>query len=151
MKGKYDFDIGAKGIWKKDFIIYPGDIQKSAKEIGDINPLHNNPVVAKEMGFEDIIAPGVMTIGFVSATIAEIIPMAIVLRLEEVDFLNPLYEGSVVQVVCTILKQKKQIVKVKAEVYSSSVAIMKGYCLLLIPQKQKQQLKEPEKECAIVI
>lgn len=133
---------------EKTFFV--NDIPKFAKTIGDMNPLHHNTILAKKAGFEGIIAPGVIVMGFVSATIAEMIPMAIVRHLE-VDFLNPLYDGSIVQVVCTILKQKKSIAKVKVEVYST-VAIAKGFCLLLIPQMRKrQQKKEHEKEKVVVV
>lgn len=115
---------------EKTFIVK--EISQFAKTIGDVNPLHHDNARAREMGFEGIVAPGVMVMGFVSATIAEMIPMAIVRHLK-VKFLNPLYENSVVRVICVLLKRKESFATVEVKIYSTEV-VAKGSCLLLIPQ-----------------
>lgn len=123
--------------WKKSFIVK--GVSKFALSIEGWNPIHHSTIKAREAKFQDIVAPGVMVMGFISATISEMIPMAIARSLE-IEFLKPLYEGLVVDVIC-MMKKRKISAEVKVEVYSTDKMIAKGSCILLIPQMRKKQQK----------
>lgn len=125
-----------KTCWEKRFgnIGDEDRIRRFAGSIGDWNPLHHSDAAAKKAGLLGIIAPGIMITGFASSAIAEEIPGVKVRRLE-VEFLNPLYAGSSLLVLCTVLKQKKQLAQVAITIKNGFEIIAKGSCLLFLPQE----------------
>lgn len=127
--------------WKKDFFIASGEIRPFAKKIGDDNPLHNDRQIAIDTGFDDVIAPGAMIDVFITKTVLKKFPVVLILH-REIKFLKPLYEGSVVQVNCTTIKEKSAIKKIAIEIRTTSNGLVaKGSCLLSIPKMRERQQK----------
>lgn len=111
-----------------------------ARNIGDDNPMHNDDNLAKKAGFQGIIAPGVMVMGFVSSAIAQKIPGVRVRRLE-IEFRKPLYVGAYPRIACEVLQAKGVCAKIAIvvndvqEELSDAVVTAKGTCTLIFPKK----------------
>ncbi|MEK7114125.1 MAG: MaoC/PaaZ C-terminal domain-containing protein [Patescibacteria group bacterium] len=119
--------------WEKCFEIGDEDgIRKFAESIGDNNPLHHDDEAAKRAGLLGIIEPGVRTVGRVSSTIADRIPGVMVRKLE-MEFLNPLYAGSFLSVLCTVKWQRRRLASVIVTLRSGFDVVAKGTCLLVLP------------------
>ena len=122
--------------WAKDFsdrIKKERQIRRFANQIGDRNPLHHHTGAAQKAGLLGIIAPGVMTIGFVSSMIAEKIPMVKVYRLD-ISFAHALYAGSRPVVLCEIVNRKRMVAEVAITVKNGADVVATGTCMLVLPQ-----------------
>lgn len=123
-----------RSAWEQDFAIDSEDaIRRFATAIGDRNPVHHNDEAAKARGLLGIVAPGVMTMGFVSATIAEEIP-GVVLASLQVAFKKPLYAGSLPTVRCTVTEQRRRLVMADIEVRNGAEIVAQGNCTLILPK-----------------
>jgi acyl dehydratase len=121
--------------WGREFRINSDDeIRAFARGIEDFNPLHHDNATARAAGFQGIIAPGVMTMGYLSATIAHEIPGALIRRLE-VDFSKPLYSMACPTVTCTLVSRRGPIAKVDFVIKNLLEPVAKGSCTLILPQK----------------
>lgn len=107
-------------------------IRNFASNIGDTNPLHHDNGAAQKMGLPGIIAPGVMTIGFVSSAIAEAMPGTQVRRLG-MKFVNPLYAGSLPSVFCDMTHRSGRVMKIIVAIKDGERVVAIGDCVLLLP------------------
>lgn len=124
----------ARLAWERDYVVpSDDDIRRFARNINDANPVHHDVVAAKEKGLEGIIAPGVMTLGFISAAIAAELPGIVLCRLD-VTFKAPLYARSRPIVRCMITSRRNRVVSADVEVYNGLVVIAGGTCTLLLPK-----------------
>ena len=122
------------GDWGAVFpIVSEADIRSFATHINDTNPVHHDNEAAQKAGLHGIIAPGVMTIGFVSSAIATKIPGSQVCRLE-MKFSAPLYAGSTPSVFCAISGHSGQLAKVAVTVKNGFEVIATGSCVILLPK-----------------
>lgn len=120
--------------WERDFAIESEDaIRQFATSIGDLNPVHHNDDAAKARGLLGIVAPGVMTLGFISAAIADEIP-GVVLATLQVAFKKPLYAGSLPTVRCTVVEQRRRLVTADIEVRNGFEVAATGSCTLILPK-----------------
>lgn len=110
------------------------EIRKFAANIGDWNPLHHDRTEARNAGLRDIIAPGVMVVGFVSATIAREIPRVMIAELN-LKFRRPLYSDSRPAVLCAVSSRKNRIAFVTITIKNGPDVIAEGSCTLLLPRK----------------
>ena len=121
--------------WVKDFYVCDEEgIRQFARSIRDNNPLHHDDGAARAAKLLGIIAPGVMTIGFVSSAIAEEIPLSRVYRLELV-FKEPVYAKSLVSVFCTVVRMRRISADIAVTVKNGYRVLAEGSCVLaLSPQ-----------------
>jgi len=120
--------------WERDYTIHSDDdIRRFARNISDANPVHHDVAAAKEKGLDGIIAPGVMTLGFISATIAAELPGVVLCRLD-VTFKKPLYARSRPIVRCMVTSRRNRVVDADIEVRNGFVVIAGGTCTLLLPK-----------------
>jgi|CXWL01.1.fsa_nt_gi acyl dehydratase len=106
-------------------------ISRFARSIRDTNPIHHDTAVARDAGLRDIIAPGVMVMGFVSATLTEWIPGAMIMR-TGMKFVRPLYADTHVTVSCLIARKRGRIVEVSVGVKDVEGTVAQGLCTLLL-------------------
>lgn len=124
-----------KVVFEREFRINSDDeIRAFARGIGDFNPLYHDNATARVAGFQGIIAPGVMMMGYLSATIAHEIPGAIIRRLE-VDFSKPFYSMAIPTVTCILVSQRGPIAKVDFIIKNRLEPVAKGSCTLILPTR----------------
>ncbi|MSU74692.1 hypothetical protein EXS57_02855 [Candidatus Kaiserbacteria bacterium] len=124
--------------WVRTFEV--GDeerISLFAMSFGDQNPIHHSNEKAREAGLLGAVAPGVMIGGFISATIAELIPGVRIGNLK-MRFPKPLYAGSTAYVFCKLLKRSGQCAKISFEIKNGIEVVTEGSCLLLLPADVKK-------------
>lgn len=130
-------EIGAaacRPLWERDFAIESEDaIRQFATSIGDMNPVHHHDDAAKARGLLGIVAPGVMTLGFISAAIADEVP-GVVLATIQVAFKKPLYAGSLPTVKCAVTDQRRRLVTADIEVRNGFDVVATGNCTLILPK-----------------
>jgi acyl dehydratase len=118
-------------IWQRQF---PGEsgqqIRDFASRIDDQNPIHHSDTFAKNVGLDMIVATGVRIMGFVSSTIGNELPGAMIRRIEDIKFPKPLYPGVPVVVRCSVVHFRYPIAKVKAEVIIGSGNVGECICTL---------------------
>lgn len=121
--------------WGKVFpTIEEATIRRFASVIDDRNPIHHNESAAQEAGFQGIVAPGVMTLGFLSATIAEMQPGVIICEINKVKFKRPLYAGVAPTVECIVLEALEGgRVRVEFAVSNGQKTVLTGECTLKLP------------------
>ena len=135
MDAKVIFDVALVAPqWQREFVISDDEIRAFATHIRDFNPVHHDTEAAHAAGFLGIIAPGVMTMGYLSATIAEQIPGVIIRRIE-IDFSKPFYGMSIPNVACTLVSQRGRVAKVDFVIKNWLEPVAKGSCVLILPQK----------------
>lgn len=110
------------------------DVIRFAKSIRTKNPLHLDNQVARQNKLLGVVVPGVMIVGFADATITEEVDEVKIRRLD-VDFVNPLYAGSVVSVLCTVLYKKLDVAKIAIVIKNGFETIAEGSCFLMLSQK----------------
>ncbi len=121
--------------WERSFSVgSKNKIRQFALAIDDRNPLHHDDEAAQKAGFRAIIAPGVMTLGMVSAAIAEEIPGVLICELK-MRFRRPLYAGATPSVQCTVTMQGERYVELAIVVNNEGEPVAKGSCLLKLPRE----------------
>jgi acyl dehydratase len=129
--------VQAGDTWSKDFCVGSDEeIRAFARLIGDTNPLHHNEEVAKQKGLLGIIAPGVMLLGFISATIAEKIPGALARKIE-LDFTNPAYGESFATVRCRMTNLRGPIAMLEVTVRNGCDILAAGIATLVLPKERR--------------
>lgn len=130
-----------QGAWwvKKFPPLDDGAIRQFAAVIGDSNPIHRDNEAAVAAGLNGIIAPGVMTMGFVSATIAERMPGAIFCSVE-MDLLAPLYSGATPSVFLEVEQRRSKFAKVTVAVKDGNTEVAKGSMMLRLPEAKQSTI-----------
>jgi 3-hydroxybutyryl-CoA dehydratase len=97
VKGKsiHELKVGDFAEWSKT--VTEEDIQLFAKATGDFNPVHLDQAYAEKTMFKGRIAHGLLSLGFISAILGNILPGhgAIYLS-QEVKFLAPVRIGDTI-------------------------------------------------------
>ena len=127
--------------WVKEFPPVTEDgIRNFTRAIGDSNPIHHDDEAAKVAGLYGIIAPGVMTIGFVSSAIADEIPYSKIGKLE-MKFRSPLYAGALPVASCRVLHFSKNIgaAQIAVTITNGMERVAEGTCLVTLPKQAQLQ------------
>lgn len=129
-------DTWTNRAWERQFpTLTAPDIREFAAAIGDFNPIHHDDAAAQAKGFDSLIAPGVRTIAFISAAIAEEVPGAIIKGVD-LDFKRPLYPGTAPLVKCLVVGTREAGQKVIASVQvfvSGAKLLLSGSCEIVLP------------------
>lgn len=129
-----DTAVYATHEWGQQFPALDDDgIRRFAKEIGDHNPIHHDNEAAQAAGLKGIVAPGVMILGLVSATIAGFKPGTLICSLE-MKFKRPLYAGFAPSVTCKVVENLEGgKMKVAITVSNGEKPVLIGSCVLKVP------------------
>lgn len=109
---KLGVDIGFKTTHVKT--ITETDIELFAEVSGDFNPVHMSQEYAKKTFFGGRIAHGVISIGLISAALAEL-PGLVILISQSVRFLKPVRIGDTITAIAEVIdtRQDKGILTLK--------------------------------------
>ena len=119
--------------WSRIFNIRDNrEIRVLAEMIGDTNPLHHESEAAGGLNLPGIIAPGIMLLGFVSATIAGRIDKVRV-RHMDVKFLKPVCAPALIRVHCIVSKQKVGLTEITVKLVNKQDVVAHGTCTVLLP------------------
>jgi len=107
--------------WVREFPrVIEEEIRQFALTIGDNNPIHHDSKAARDRGLRDVVAPGVMVVGYLSSTIADEIPGVLVTEINRLQFKNPLYAGVSPVVHCAREHSHGHFVRMRFEIYGNS-------------------------------
>ncbi len=91
-KSIHDLKVGDSAEWSKT--VTEDDVELFAKATGDFNPVHLNQAYAEKTFFKGRIAHGLLSLGFISTLLGNILPGHGTIYLsQEVKFLAPVRIG----------------------------------------------------------
>ena len=102
-----EIQIGQKAEYTR--IITEEDINLFAKVSGDENPVHMDEEFAKTTMFKGRIAHGILSVAFISTTLASRLPGPGTIYLkQEVTFLKPVRIGDTITAIVEVLRKDKE-------------------------------------------
>lgn len=111
--------IGDTGSFAKT--IAENDIYLYAGITGDFNPIHVNEEAAKNSIFKHRIAHGMLTAGFISAVIGNVMPGPGTVYLEQnLKFMKPVFIGDT----CTAFATVQEVLNPEKGIYRLSTKVM---------------------------
>lgn len=120
--------------WEKEFpLLKEAGIREFATRINDYNPIHHDNAAARAAGLQGIIATGVQMVGFISATIAEEVPGAMISHMD-LKFRRPLYAGSLPSVQCIVDTLRMGVAEISITLCDRSQVMVLGHCTLKMPR-----------------
>lgn len=111
------------------------EISWFANYIEDTNPLHHDDAAARKKRVRKTnllgrITTGVRIITYVSPTVAENFPAGMVVEIENIRFVSPLYAGSFPTVDCTVIKKTRKLTRVAVVVRNGFKVITTATCVI---------------------
>ena len=102
-KSIHDLKVGDSAEWSRT--VTEEDIELFAKATGDFNPVHLDQAYAEKTMFKGRIAHGVLSLGFISTVLGNILPGHGTIYLsQEVKFLAPVKIGDTLTVRVEVLE-----------------------------------------------
>ncbi len=113
------------------------DVARFAEATGDMNPLHRDPVYAAKTRFEECIAHGMLSAGFISAVLGtKLAPDCCVIYLSQsLRFLRPVKIGQTIRAVAEVkgTDAQKRIVTVQTDCFNQNgEPVVKGEAVVLL-------------------
>jgi len=128
--------IGAKASMSKT--VTEADIVLFAGVTGDFNPLHVNAEYAKTTMFGQRIAHGILSVGFISAVLANKLPgPGGVYLSQKARFLKPVHIGDTVTATVEVIAYRpdKRIITLKTDCFNQDgVQVLEGEAVLMLPK-----------------
>jgi 3-hydroxybutyryl-CoA dehydratase len=127
-------DVGAGhlqpgAIDRLEFRIGPEDMQAFRRLSGDTNPIHHDPVYARQRGFDDVVVYGGLIVAQVSRLLGTAMPgPGCVWRSIALRFRHPLYVDIPARVQATVAYANETfgLVKLKLRVEAGGVVVADG-------------------------
>ncbi|MBX4215666.1 MaoC family dehydratase [Candidatus Parcubacteria bacterium] len=116
-----------------------GEIGVFCQLVGEKNPIHTDREAARKAGFSDIIAPGVMTLSYVSGFIAEKLPGAVLRTFQQMHFHDPVYPGNEIVILLSVsnqhLRKGRRFVDISFMVNNNTTGkrTLNGLCHVILP------------------
>lgn len=112
------------------------DIDDFSRLSGDLNPIHINPDYASKTVFGRVIAHGLYTASFISATIANQLPGegSIYLK-QDIKFIKPAFVDDVVTAIITVIEfPRNNFVKLSTNcINQNGETLIEGFALVKVP------------------
>jgi 3-hydroxybutyryl-CoA dehydratase len=136
-KSIHELKVGDSAQWSKT--VTEADINDLAKVIGDFNPIHIDQVYAEKTRFKGRIAHGVLSIGFISNVLGNILPGPGTIYLsQEVKFLAPVRIGDAVTArveVIEIVSEKNRVKFKTTCTNQEGKEVVNGIAWIMPPKK----------------
>jgi len=130
-----DIKIGDNASFSKTITEY--DIYAFAGVTGDLNPAHIDEEYSKKTMFKGRIAHGMLSVGFISAVLANRLPGPGTIYLSQnVKFKAPVRIGDTVTATCTVKDkddEKRRITLETTVANQNGVAVIDGTAVVMLP------------------
>lgn len=107
------------------------DIVRFAGAGGDFNPLHHDPVVARDAGFESVIAMGQLQAGMLAAFVSDFFGVEN-LRSFEVKFTAPVRVGDVLDFTGRVSSTEGSTAGIELGVLAAGVPVITGRAVVAV-------------------
>lgn len=132
-------DTGMAGkVFRKPVVFTAEAIQTFAAATGDVNPIHLNKSAALQAGFDDCIAHGLLSAGFISAVFANDFPgPGTVYLSQSLTFKKPVLQGMEGEVVLTVIAHAGRRLEVETQVLIDGEPAVTGEAVLLMSRRNE--------------
>lgn len=125
--------------YEKTFVFTPDAINAFAAVTGDNNPVHLDRAAARAAGFDDRIAHGMLSAGFISAVFATEFPGPGSIYLsQDLSFVKPILAGSSARLALKVIAHVGRRVEIETRVLVGDDVCIAGEAVLLIPRQSEE-------------